>query len=43
VVNISNPASPVLLSVISLKPYGSDVTSIASKNGIIAAAIIDSL
>jgi 2',3'-cyclic-nucleotide 2'-phosphodiesterase (5'-nucleotidase family) len=33
----------VLLSVISLKPYGSDVTSIASKNGIIAAAIIDSL
>ena len=43
VVNISNPASPVLLSVISLKPYGSDVTSIASKNGIIAAAVIDSL
>ena len=43
VVSISNPASPVQLSVISLKPYGSDITSIASKNGIIAAAIIDSL
>lgn len=43
VVDISNPANPTQISVISLKPYGSDITSIASKSGIIAAAIIDSL
>lgn len=43
VVNISNPANPSQIGVISLKPYGSDITSIACKNGIVAAAIIDSL
>jgi 2',3'-cyclic-nucleotide 2'-phosphodiesterase/3'-nucleotidase/5'-nucleotidase len=43
VVDLSNPANPTQINVISLKPYGSDITSVACKNGIVAAAIIDSL
>ncbi len=43
IVNIADPASPILISSISVKPYGIDVTSIAcNKNGLIALAIIDS-
>ncbi|MFN7301885.1 MAG: choice-of-anchor I domain-containing protein, partial [Bacteroidota bacterium] len=43
VVNISNPASPQLITSISVKPYGIDLTSVAIKNGIVAVAVIDSL
>lgn len=43
VVNISNPANPTPVQTISLKPYGSDLTSVACKNGIVAVAVIDSL
>ena len=43
VVNISNPASPLLVSSISIKPYGIDLTSIACYNDIIAVTVIDSL
>ncbi len=43
VVDLSNLSAPTQVSVISLKPYGSDITSVASKNGIVAAAVIDSL
>ncbi len=43
VVDISNLNAPQQINVFSLKPYGSDITSIASKNGIVAAAVIDSL
>lgn len=43
VVDISNISAPTQINVISLKPYGSDITSVASKNGIIAATVIDSL
>jgi 2',3'-cyclic-nucleotide 2'-phosphodiesterase (5'-nucleotidase family) len=43
VVNISNPASPQLITSLSLKPYGIDPTSVASKNGIIGVTVIDSL
>lgn len=43
IVNIANPANPVLLNTISIKPYGIDLTSVASnKKGIIAIAVIDS-
>jgi hypothetical protein len=41
IVNMANPASPVLISTISMAPYGSDVTSVAcNKKGIIAIAVI---
>jgi 2',3'-cyclic-nucleotide 2'-phosphodiesterase/3'-nucleotidase/5'-nucleotidase len=43
VVNISNPASPLLAFSISIKPYGIDLTSITCYNDIIAVAVIDSL
>jgi 2',3'-cyclic-nucleotide 2'-phosphodiesterase/3'-nucleotidase/5'-nucleotidase len=43
IVNIANPASPVLVSTISVKPYGIDVTSVAcNKKGLFAIAVIDS-
>ncbi|MEI7978105.1 MAG: choice-of-anchor I family protein, partial [Bacteroidota bacterium] len=43
IVNLTNPASPVQISSISMAPYGSDITSVAcNKKGIIAAAILDS-
>lgn len=43
IVNIANPASPVLVSTISVKPYGIDVTSVScNKNGVFAIAVIDS-
>ncbi|OYU94536.1 MAG: hypothetical protein CFE21_16165 [Bacteroidetes bacterium B1(2017)] len=43
VVNIANPANPVLVSTISVKPYGIDVTSVAcNKKGLFAIAVIDS-
>ena len=38
IVNFSNPASPVLLSSISMAPYG-NINSIAVHNGIVAVAI----
>ena len=43
VVDMSNPASPVLLNSISIKPYGIDLTSVASYKNIIAVTVIDSL
>jgi len=43
IVNLTNPASPVQISSISMAPYGSDITSVAcNKKGIIAATILDS-
>lgn len=43
IVNIANPANPVLVTTISVKPYGIDVTSVAcNKNGVFAIAVIDS-
>lgn len=43
IVNLTNPASPVQISSISMAAYGSDITSVAcNKKGIIAAAILDS-
>ncbi len=43
IVNIANPASPVLIATISVKPYGIDVTSVAcNKKGVFAISVIDS-
>ena len=43
IVSIANPANPILVSTISVKPYGIDVTSVAcNKNGVFAIAVIDS-
>lgn len=43
IVNIANPANPILVSTLSIKPYGIDVTSVAcNKNGVFAIAVIDS-
>ncbi len=43
IVNIANPSNPILVSTISVKPYGIDVTSVAcNKNGLFAIAVIDS-
>ena len=43
IVNMANPANPTLISTISVKPYGIDVTSITTnKRGLIAIAVIDS-
>ena len=42
IVNISNPNSPVLVSSVDIRPYGIDLTSVASKNGIVAITVIDS-
>ena len=38
VVNFSNPAAPILVTSISMAPYGG-INSIVAKNGIVAAAI----
>jgi 2',3'-cyclic-nucleotide 2'-phosphodiesterase (5'-nucleotidase family) len=43
VVDISNPASPSLVQSISIKPYGIDLTSVATYNDVLAVAVIDSL
>ncbi|MCU0442826.1 MAG: choice-of-anchor I family protein [Bacteroidia bacterium] len=43
VVDISNPANPIQVNSFSIKPYGSDLTSVACYNGIVAIAVIDSL
>ncbi|MFN5884906.1 MAG: choice-of-anchor I domain-containing protein, partial [Bacteroidota bacterium] len=38
-VNMANPSNPVLISTISVKPYGIDVTSITTnKKGLVAIA-----
>ena len=43
IVNIANPASPVLIATLSIKPYGIDINSIAcNKKGLIAMAVVDS-
>lgn len=43
IINLANPANPVLISTISVKPYGIDVTSITTnKKGLVAIAVIDS-
>ena len=43
IVSIANPAIPVLIATISVKPYGIDVTSVAcNKKGVFAIAVIDS-
>jgi 2',3'-cyclic-nucleotide 2'-phosphodiesterase/3'-nucleotidase/5'-nucleotidase len=42
VVDISNPASPQEILVVSIKPYGIDLTSVAAKNGVVAVTVIDS-
>jgi hypothetical protein len=38
VVNFSNPAAPVLITSVSMAPYGG-INSIVAKNGVVAAAI----
>lgn len=43
VVDLSNPANPSLITSISMKPYGIDLTSVACKNGVLVAAVIDSM
>jgi 2',3'-cyclic-nucleotide 2'-phosphodiesterase / 3'-nucleotidase / 5'-nucleotidase len=43
IVNVSNASNPILISSISIKPYGIDLTSVAVKNGIVAITVIDSL
>lgn len=43
VVDLSNPANPSLITSISIKPYGIDLTSVACKNGVLVAAVIDSM
>lgn len=43
IVSIANPAIPVLIATISVKPYGIDVTSVAcNKKGVFAISVIDS-
>jgi hypothetical protein len=42
IVNISNPTNPTLVTSLSIKPYGIDLTSVTCKNGIVAIAVIDS-
>lgn len=43
IVNIANPANPVLIATLSIKPYGIDINSIAcNKKGLIAMAVVDS-
>ncbi len=42
IVDLSNPASPVQISSISLKPYGIDLNSVACRNGLVATCVIDS-
>ncbi|MES2726593.1 MAG: choice-of-anchor I family protein [Bacteroidota bacterium] len=43
IVNIANPANPVLITTLSIKPYGIDINSIAcNKKGLIAMAVVDS-
>ncbi len=42
VVDMSNPANPVLVTTIDMKPYGSDLTSVAIHNGVLAVAVLDS-
>jgi WD40 repeat protein len=39
VVDLSNPASPVLLTSISILPYGAAVNSVSVSNGMLAAAV----
>lgn len=39
IINLTNPASPVLISSFSLAPYGISANSVAAKNGIIAIAV----
>lgn len=41
VLDISNPASPVLQNTISLSAYGASANSVAFNNGILAAAVED--
>jgi len=43
VVDLSNPANPTLITSISIKLYGIDITSVACKNGVVAASVIDSM
>jgi 2',3'-cyclic-nucleotide 2'-phosphodiesterase (5'-nucleotidase family) len=43
IVSLVEPTNPMLVSSISIKPYGIDLTSIAVKNGIVAVAVFDSL
>ncbi len=43
IVNIANPTNPVLVSTLSVKPWGIDVTSVAcNKKGVFAISVIDS-
>lgn len=41
VLDISNPAIPLLQNTISLTPYGASANSVAFKNGVLAAAVED--
>lgn len=43
IVNISDITAPVLVTSVSMAPYGSDVTSVSVRNGVVAAASINSL
>lgn len=39
ITDVTDPAAPVLVSSINLLPYGTDVRSVAVKNGVVAAAV----
>ena len=39
IVDLTNPAAPVVLAPFDLSPYGASVQSVATRNGIVAAAV----
>ena len=41
IIDLSDPSNPVLVSSIDLSPYGAAANSVASMNGIVAAAVED--
>jgi 2',3'-cyclic-nucleotide 2'-phosphodiesterase / 3'-nucleotidase / 5'-nucleotidase len=43
IVDISDITAPVLVTSVSTAPYGSDVTSVSVRNGVVAAASINSV
>jgi 2',3'-cyclic-nucleotide 2'-phosphodiesterase (5'-nucleotidase family) len=42
VVSLANPTTPVQVATISIKPYGSDLTSVAVSGDLVAVAVVDS-
>jgi uncharacterized protein len=39
ITDVSDPAAPTFVSSIDITPYGTDIQSVAAKNGVVAAAI----